>query len=214
MSETNIDINQSNSYNQDNEKPEYFYKFRSLSNLRYFLDIILNNRLLASTFQNLNDPMEGIYKSDKSLRGVVTDNILKEKGNYRICSLTDNYSNPLMWSFYAEEGRGCCIKLKVKEGIEPVKVSYDSCVEASAFGDVKGILQHKLRQWEFENEWRVLTNEQYVPIETCAIYLCSRMEKDESKFYLDLFRHLNIPEVGVVSPQNDGTYELTTKKTK
>lgn len=57
-------------------------------------------------------------------------------------------------------------------------------------------------------------NEQYVPIETCAIYLCSRMEKDESKFYLDLFRHLNIPEVGVVSPQNDGIYELTTKKTK
>ena len=72
MSETNIDINQSNSYNQDNEKPEYFYKFRSLSNLRYFLDIILNNRLFASTFQNLDDPMEGIYKSDKSLRGVVT----------------------------------------------------------------------------------------------------------------------------------------------
>ena len=40
---------------------EISYKYRSVDNFRNFVDIILNNRLYAASYQDLNDPMEGHY---------------------------------------------------------------------------------------------------------------------------------------------------------
>lgn len=40
---------------------QHYYKFRSLQNLKRFIDIILNERLYASRYNELNDPMEGVY---------------------------------------------------------------------------------------------------------------------------------------------------------
>jgi len=37
------------------------YKYGSLNNFKYFVDIILNNRPYASPYFDLNDPMEGYY---------------------------------------------------------------------------------------------------------------------------------------------------------
>ena len=38
-----------------------FYKYRSLENWRFVLDIFLNKRFYAAPFASLNDPMEGRY---------------------------------------------------------------------------------------------------------------------------------------------------------
>ena len=38
------------------------YKYRDLKDFRFFIDIILNNRLYAAAYTNLNDPMEGYYR--------------------------------------------------------------------------------------------------------------------------------------------------------
>ncbi len=35
------------------------YKFKSLANFEYVADIIINKRLYAADFTELNDPMEG-----------------------------------------------------------------------------------------------------------------------------------------------------------
>jgi hypothetical protein len=37
-----------------------YYKFRCLQNLKHFIDIILNKRLYAPRYDELNDPMEGL----------------------------------------------------------------------------------------------------------------------------------------------------------
>ena len=37
------------------------YKYRSLDNWKFLLDILINKRLHAARFQDLNDPMEGRY---------------------------------------------------------------------------------------------------------------------------------------------------------
>lgn len=39
----------------------HYYKYRSLSNLRYFLDILINKRLYMASYSELNDPMEGAF---------------------------------------------------------------------------------------------------------------------------------------------------------
>ena len=41
-----------------------YYKFRGLQDLKRFIDIILNKRLYASRYGELNDPMEGVYMTD------------------------------------------------------------------------------------------------------------------------------------------------------
>lgn len=39
----------------------HFYKYRSLSNLRYFLDILIYKRLYMTSYSELNDPKEGTF---------------------------------------------------------------------------------------------------------------------------------------------------------
>lgn len=45
-----------------------YYKYRSLQNLQRFIDIVIYHRLWSSTHEELNDPMEGVfrYNSDDS----------------------------------------------------------------------------------------------------------------------------------------------------
>ncbi len=40
---------------------EVLYKFRSLENWKFVLDIVIHKRLHAAPFDELNDPMEGRY---------------------------------------------------------------------------------------------------------------------------------------------------------
>lgn len=39
----------------------HFYKYRSLSNLRYFLDILIYKRLYMASYRELNDLMEDVF---------------------------------------------------------------------------------------------------------------------------------------------------------
>lgn len=39
-----------------------FYKYRSLENLKRFLEIVMNRKLWSSTYKELNDPMEGVFQ--------------------------------------------------------------------------------------------------------------------------------------------------------
>lgn len=52
---------------------EYFYKYRSLANMKRFIDILMNRRLYACKYLDLNDPMEGFFLYDKNVpRNVIS----------------------------------------------------------------------------------------------------------------------------------------------
>jgi len=40
-----------------------YYKYRSLSNFKNFVDIIINQKLYAANCSNMNDAMGGVYYS-------------------------------------------------------------------------------------------------------------------------------------------------------
>lgn len=46
-----------------------FYKYRSLENLKRFLEIVMNRKLWSSTYKELNDPMEGVFQYDPGFKG-------------------------------------------------------------------------------------------------------------------------------------------------
>ena len=57
--------------------------------------------------------MEGFFLYDPAVPRDFINTLRNEKANTLICSLSKNYNNGLMWSVYADEHKGCCIKLSI-----------------------------------------------------------------------------------------------------
>ena len=73
----------------------HYYKYRSLSNLRYFLDILIYKRLYMASYRELNDPVEGAFVITEDRRR--NDNLWLEvlrsdKNDLRICSLSRSFN--------------------------------------------------------------------------------------------------------------------------
>ena len=94
-------------------EPMHFYKYRSLSNIRYFLDILIFKRLYLASYSELNDPMEGAFRIQNGVDVSWLSLLRSEKNNIHICSLSKTYNSILMWSHYADSHKGCCIELEV-----------------------------------------------------------------------------------------------------
>ena len=100
---------------------EHYYKFRSLNNIRHFLDILVNNRLYTARYDELNDPMEGAYLINGYNENIIR--LLKtRKYKTRICSLSKDYRHTLLWTHYAEGHKGCCIEVIPKnfDALKPI----------------------------------------------------------------------------------------------
>ncbi len=141
-----------------------FYKYRTLNDFKFFVDIILNGRLYASTYENLNDPMEGVYNYSRGIPQDFIDRIYSSKQELRILSLSMNNNIPLMWSHYANGHRGVVIGIEIDENkykVKPIKYMLDTFnLKNGWFPDpvediARNILSVKNKVWEYEEEARV-----------------------------------------------------------
>lgn len=178
---------------------EYYYKYRSLSNLKRFIDILINQRLYASRYLELNDPMEGFFQYDAAVPRDFINTLRSEKSKTLICSLSKNYINGLMWSIYADEHKGCCIKLSVTSNSwTKLNVSYDK-IPAIINGvgrTVEDILKIKSPQWKHEEEVRFIKpnpnpQKPYVKIKIDTIYLGMKMSRTDVAFHTKMIKSIN-----------------------
>ena len=141
---------------------ELLYKYRSISNFERLMDILFRNRLFACSYDKLNDPMEGYFRYSGFSVDYV-DELRKEKQRTVICSLSQTYKDGLMWSFYADEHKGCCIELEVtgKKDWRRIPVNYtifpanvDDTMSSSLKSSIDYILSTKSLSWENEQEIR------------------------------------------------------------
>jgi len=171
------------------EMSEMLYKYRSLENFKYFVDIILNNRLHASLYKNLNDPMEGMYYLlTKDYEKTIVDKLREEKGKFKICSLSRKNNDELMWSHYADGQRGVAIGVKIdktKYDIQRIKyhgfpnIHSDDLTNQTA----QEILCNKLEAWNYEQEERVFVrNTHFVKVHIVEIIMGRRMSEMDVKF--------------------------------
>ena len=136
------------------------YKYRSLKNFKYFVDIILNNRLHAASYFDLNDPMEGHYLySPDGLTKELIRKIKGKKDQLRICSLSRTKENALMWAHYADGHRGVVIGVEVdrdRYDLCPVLYVGPSFVQQAEINPpietARRILSHKHEVWLYEEE--------------------------------------------------------------
>jgi len=177
---------------------EVLYKYRSLDNFRHFVDIIFRRRLYAAKYKDLNDPMEGqYYYSGGKINIEVRRKLRDKKAGLRLCSLSRDKDNYLMWSHYANGHRGVVIGVRITDTsyiIEPIKYSgIESIIDPNVIGQTAlEILSHKLQVWNYEKEVRVFTrNECYVNIEVVEVIAGVSMDITDFNFIRDLIEKID-----------------------
>lgn len=161
---------------------EILFKYRSLKNFENFLDILLYNRLYGAPFDILNDPMECTFQTI-DLSGIDAKKLREERKKLRICALSQNRSNNLMWSHYADGHRGCCIAFEVSPTPlwQRIEITYPSAmpnfpVLKNELETLKSMYSFKSDSWQYEQEIRyvkVVTGNKspYLPIRVKAVFI-------------------------------------------
>jgi hypothetical protein len=191
---------------------EVLFKYRSIQNWKYLLDIFLHKRLYAAAYRELNDPMEGryYYHSDE-VSNEFRRALRNLKHEWRICSLSRNHRNTLMWSYYADGHRGIAIGIKVRDAARHAytirEVSYDMEVDA---GDPKlrknlaqvalHILSQKQMAWQHEDEVRVFSREPFVKVDIQKVCFGCNSSRTDRELITALAR-MTAPEAKLVKLQ-------------
>ncbi|MDF4558991.1 DUF2971 domain-containing protein [Vibrio parahaemolyticus] len=137
------------------------YKYRTLKNFQFLLDIIVNKRLYAGKYLEMNDPMEGVYTHQSSLLDEQHKAIADALSDTKFCSLSQHHDDPLLWAHYADGNRGCVIEVELPQGVDCRPVIYSGPSHINIEMDLeikeraKRILTHKAEWWNYEQEVRV-----------------------------------------------------------
>jgi hypothetical protein len=150
--------------------PKKFYKFRSLgdeTSLHRVKEMLQTGKIYCSKYWELNDPMEGVYRSLEQPSQFAAD-LRCEKINTLIGCLSSKkaLTEPLMWGHYANGFKGVAVEFthsNQKAGVDGAfqfeKMDYvakPKGVKSSDPNAVVEIFTSKLSSWVYESEWRIL----------------------------------------------------------
>jgi hypothetical protein len=172
------------------EKPR-FYKYKTLKNFEFLLDMILKERLYAASYHELNDPMEGVIKVDETVpkdREAEWEDIIQNLG---ITCFTKDSENTLMWSHYADGGKGCVVEFELLDEQEYHKVSYlkKPILKNKDINFLKAleVLKYKDKPWKYEAEYRcILVKEKFLPVNIKSITFGTRSDTET----VDMLMHI------------------------
>lgn len=182
------------------------YKFRSLQNLRRFLDILVKKRLYMAHYDEMNDPMEGAFLLDASKKHMLNA-IWNGKRKKLICCFSTDYRHTLLWSHYADSHQGCCLEVEVTSKLNPYRVHYSSTIPDADTSGITDILTHKSDYWKYEDEVRFFKDEitprgtkahPYISVRIIRVYLGYRMSKADVNFYTSLIHSILTDKVEVI----------------
>lgn len=164
----------------------------------------MRNRLYASKYVDLNDPMEGQYYYNKGeLDKRMLRKISSDKGDLRLCSFSRKKDNELMWSHYAEGHRGVAIGITIdnhKYDVRPIQYTGLAYLtgEQVEQDTPREILSHKLNVWSYEEEERVfVTNKFHVDIQVKEIITGRAMSNQDFSFIRDIIEKVN-PSISLI----------------
>jgi Protein of unknown function (DUF2971) len=207
------------------------YKYRSLKNMEFVLDILLNERLHCAPYSELNDPFEGmffscfypsdplfkiIYKPGTKIRTPksVTDiPFLFNKS--KICSLSATLSDVRLWSYYADGHQGIALEIDFSGREGDIKaVSYVSELQerGSTLLEMistssEEVLSFKTTHWLYEQEYRIVQEGEYYPIPGRITAIYGGINISDS--HLDLLRKIVPRHIPIIQTKiNPHTLEI------
>lgn len=186
---------------------ETLYKYRSLNEFKYFVDIILLNRLFAAEYNQLNDPMEGqFYYLAGELERSIRNKLLEDKGGLKVCSLSKVNDNHLMWSHYADGHKGVAIGVRIDDQAYQVRninyhglayIRQENLTEQTAID----ILSCKLEVWNYEQEVRVfIRNKKFFDVEVIELITGLRMSHQDFSLVRQLVDSIN-PGIRIIKAE-------------
>ncbi|WP_273023797.1 DUF2971 domain-containing protein [Rheinheimera sp.] len=181
-----------------------FYKYKALDNIEFVLDMLIRERLYCSKLHDLNDPMEGVIKSDVIDADTTQSDWLRIIDSTRVACFTTEPNNPLMWSHYADGGRGCVIEFELPTFKLPHKVSYHKkpVLTRKEIDVIKTLelLSYKDNYWRYEREYRVILLKSeasnFIPIKVKGVRFGPRANKDKVELISHILR-MSKPMIGV-----------------
>jgi hypothetical protein len=192
-------------------KPTELFRYRSLKKFDRELEAIEQKFLYCSAFTELNDPMEGMFRSHPRLRlsdnyRTAIESIFENKTNTGICSFSEVNDNAPMWAHYANGFTGICVAYSFSKLLDAVaqdatfvRVFYNQAVPTvsqSGPEEAKMILSYKNYGWRYEREWRMfgpLEKVSYAQTECVTqVYLGSRMTDKNRDPIITRLHTLNI----------------------
>ena len=200
------------------------YKFRTLQNIEFTLDIILNERLHCSSYDQLNDPFEGLFhtvihsynfppghplffNTNEVMEVKEVKDLPIELEDYKICSLSKNLNDVRLWSHYADGHKGIAIEIDFFEIESDVhEVNYVDKLPEFEKTDLNSLspvelLTFKTKHWIYEKEYRIIEKGEYFPIKgrVKSIYLGHRT----SKIHMSLLDKIIPKKIRVVPTEVD-----------
>jgi hypothetical protein len=179
------------------------YKFRSIDRLEWLADILIHERLYCPQYYELNDPFEGActvhgtFEGGRRYYAPTTVEDLRdpeETVDYRLCSLSATISDIKLWSHYAGGHRGVALEIDFT-GHEDIPRPINYTVGLRRYDETKGehpslseLLLQKTKDWEYENEFRILKTKPYLDIKNRIkrVILGVRCKKDDETIILRL----------------------------
>ncbi len=131
---------------------------------RYGLQNLAKGRLKVAEFQNLNDPFEllSLWLADRDRRRRFLATRKKAMAQWGLLCFSKTWTNPVLWSHYAERHTGLCLGFDVPDNLGQdvtylkKRADLDSFLPSASTGASQPgqIFFLKFQGWEYENEWR------------------------------------------------------------
>lgn len=189
---------------------DILYKYRGIGNFKFFLDILVNNRLYASDFESMNDPREGVYSyAEGKITQILQEQIYNRKKKLNFCSLSRVPNIGPMWCHYADDYKGVVFGVKIKKrdkyNIRNIEyISEPMFVDEETDNLAMDILSKKLSGWEYEQEVRVFNErDNYIEVVIDEIIIGHKMEEEDKKLVKEIVKRIN-PSITIT--EIDKTY--------
>jgi hypothetical protein len=154
--------------------------------------------LKIATFEDLNDPFDlrPFGSSDKKIRDALDRSSSTLSKNRGILCFSSKWSNPVLWSHYADRHRGVALGFDVdNETLAEVSYRPDRPeIDLAAIGrgghdaeaQMRLILTTKFSHWRYESEWR-------------SFVALNDRDEDSNLWFTDFSEQLHLAEVIVGS---------------
>ena len=140
------------------------------TSLEYALDDLRRRRHKVARLDDLNDPFEllAVELSSPTLRRKYHGVVARVAKKFGVVCFSRRWSNPVLWSHYAEKHRGICLGFDMPDSL-PLEMSYTAkrlptdvtealTDETRGMEIVQTLLTTKFEGWRYEDEVRAVVN--------------------------------------------------------